>query len=67
MRSETIRYDEKGHRTPTQLHYISDRISDRGNDGFEHVERMKDVLNCGLQRKGKIRRPTERWVGQRKC
>ena len=63
---DTVHCEEKYCRKETQLHYISYRVSYRGNGGFELVEKMKDILNCGLQRKGKFRRPAERWVNQRK-
>jgi hypothetical protein len=62
----TVHYEEKCNRKEIHLHYISYRISYRGNDGFELVEKLKNILNCGLQRKGKFRRPAERLVKQRK-
>ena len=48
---DTIRYDVKGLTKETQLHYISHRISDFGNEGYEYVERMKNVLNLVYKEK----------------
>jgi hypothetical protein len=49
---DTICYEVKDLTKETQLHYIPHRISDFGNEGYEYVERMKNVLNLVYKEKG---------------